>query len=151
MRNIKNHKNLAWMLVLVLVCSLICQGTSTEVMAKGSKTNTIKSVTLKIGNKNVTKKTYKMKQGKKKKLKVTVSPKKGKKTIQFTSGSKKIAAVSKNGTITAKKAGTAQIKVVVKAGKIKKTAWMKVRITETPDATQIPAPTQTPEPPEPTR
>ena len=149
MRNIKNHKNLAWMLVLVLVCSLICQGTSTEVMAKGSKTNTIKSVTLKIGNKNVTKKTYKMKQGEKKKLKVTVSPKKGKKTIQFTSGSKKIAAVSKNGTIIAKKAGTAKIKVTVKIGKTKRTTWIKVRVTEpteTPETTQTPEPAQTPEP-----
>ncbi len=155
MRNIKNHKNLAWMLVLALVCSLFCQVTSTEVMAKGSKTNTIKSVSLWVGNKNVTKKIYKMKQGEKKKLKVTVSPQKGKKTIKFTTGNKKIAAVSKNGTITAKKAGTAKIKVVVKVGKIKKTAWMKARVaepmetpetTQSPETTRSPDVTQTPEP-----
>lgn len=157
MRNIKNHKNLAWMLVFALVCSLLCQGISTEVMAKASKTNTIKSVSLKIGNKKVDKKTYKMKSGEKKKLKVTVSPQKGKKTIKFTTSNKKIATVSKNGTITAKKAGTAKIKVTVKTGKTKKTTWMKVRVTEpteTPEATQSSEPTKFPDvtqSPEPTK
>lgn len=148
MRNIKNHKNLAWMLVLAIVCSLVCQGVSTEVIAKASKTNTIKSVSLKIGNKKVDKKTYKMNQGEKKKLKVTVSPQKGKKTIKFTTGNKKIVTVSKNGTITAKKAGTVKIKVTVKTGKAKKTTWMKVRVTEptkTPEATLSPEPTKSPD------
>ncbi len=157
MRNIKNHKNLAWMLVFALVCSLLCQEISTEVMAKASKTNTIKSVSLKICNKKVDKKTYKMKSGEKKKLKVTVSPQKGKKTIKFTTSNKKIATVSKNGTITAKKAGTAKIKVTVKTGKTKKTTWMKVRVTEpteTPEATQSSEPTKFPDvtqSPEPTK
>lgn len=148
MRNIKSHKNLAWMLVLAIVCSLVCQGVSTEVIAKASKTNTIKSVSLKIGNKKVDKKTYKMKPGEKKKLEVTVSTQKGKKTIKFTTGNKKIATVSKNGTITAKKAGTAKIKVTVKTGKAKKTTWMKVRVTEptkTPEATLSPKPTKSPD------
>lgn len=148
MRNIKNHKNLVWMIVLFLVCSLICQGNYAEVVAKASKTNTIKAVSLKIGNKKVDKKTYKMNQGEKKKLKVTVSPKKGKKTIKFTTGNKKIVTVSKNGTITAKKAGTAKIKVTVKTGKAKKTTWMKVRVTEptkTPEATQSLEPTKSPD------
>ena len=130
MRNIKNRKYLSWLFVFALVFSLICGGTSAEVMAKGGKTNTIKSVSLRVGNKKVTKKTYKMKQGEKKKLKVTVSPKKGKKNIKFTTGNKKVATVSKTGTITAKKAGTAKIKVTVKAGKIKKTTWMKVKVTK---------------------
>lgn len=148
MRNIKNHKNLVWMIVLFLVCSLICQGNYAEVVAKASKTNTIKSVSLKIGNKKVDKKTYKMNQGEKKKLKVTVSPQKGKKTIKFTTGNKKIVTVSKNGTITAKKAGTVKIKVTVKTGKAKKTTWMKVRVTEptkTPEATLSPEPTKSPD------
>lgn len=148
MRNIKNHKNLVWMIVLFLVCSLICQGNYAEVVAKASKTNTIKAVSLKIGNKKVDKKTYKMNQGEKKKLKVTVSPQKGKKTIKFTTGNKKIVTVSKNGTITAKKAGTVKIKVTVKTGKAKKTTWMKVRVTEptkTPEATLSPKPTKSPD------
>ena len=147
MRNIKNRKYLSWLFVFALVFSLVCAGTSAEVMAKESKINTIKSVSLGVGNKNVTKKTFKMKQGEKKKLKVTVSPKAGKRTIKFTTGNKKIATVSKNGTITAKKAGTAKIKVAVKTGKTEKTAWMKVRVTEptkTPETAQTPEPTESP-------
>lgn len=131
MKNKKMHKFLAWLLVLAVVFSMGGIGNQTEVMAKGSKTNTIKSVSLRIGNKKVTKKTYKMKQGEKKKLKVAVSPKKGKKNIKFSTGNKKVATVSKSGTITAKKAGTAKIKVTVKAGKAKKTTWMKVKVTKT--------------------
>lgn len=167
MGNIKNRKYLSWLFVFVLVFSLVSGGTSAEVMAKGSKTNTIKFVSLSIGNKKVTKKTYKMKQGEKKKLKVAVSPKKGKKSIKYATSNKKVATVSKSGTITAKKAGTAKIKVTVKAGKAKKTTWMKVRVikpsgtdknttTEQPDVTQTPDiieppsvtenPVQTPEP-----
>ena len=130
MRNIKNRKYLSWLFVFVLVFSLISGGTSADVMAKAGKTNTIKSVSLRIGNKKVTKKTYKMKQGEKKKLKVIVSPQKGKKSIKFTTGNKKVATVSKSGTITAKKAGTAKIKVTVKSGKGKKTTWMKVKVTK---------------------
>lgn len=155
MGNIKNRKYLSWLFVFVLVFSLVSGSTSAEVMAKGSKTNTIKFVSLSIGNKKVTKKTYKMKQGEKKKLKVAVSPKKGKKSIKYATSNKKVATVSKSGTITAKKAGTAKIKVTVKAGKAKKTTWMKVRVikpsgtdknttTEQPDVTQTPNVTETP-------
>lgn len=132
MRNIKNRRYLSWLFVFALVFSLVCGGTSAEVMAKGSKKNTIKSVSLRIGNKKVTKKTYKMKQGEKKKMKVSVSSKKGKKSIKFTTGNKKVATVSKRGTIRAKKAGTAKIKVTVKVGKSKKTTWMKVKVTKFP-------------------
>ena len=109
----KIRKYLAWLLVFAFVFSLIT-GNAAQVMAKSGKAAVIKSVSLKIGKKEVTKKTYTMKQGEKKKLKVTVSPKKGKKTIQFTTGNKKVATISKGGTITAKKAGTAKIKVTVK-------------------------------------
>ena len=143
MRNIKNRRYLSWLFVFALVFSLVCGGTSAEVMAKGSKKNTIKSVSLRIGNKKVTKKTYKMKQGEKKKMKVSVSSKKGKKSIKFTTGNAEVAKISKSGTITAGRVGTAKIKVTVKAGKSQKTTWMKVRVTKssgadknTPDAGQ---------------
>ncbi len=125
----KMRKYLAWLLVFAFVFSLIT-GNTAQVMAKGRKATVIKSVSLKIGKKKVTKKTYTMKQGEKKKLKVTVSPKKGKKTIKFTTGNKTAATVSKSGMITAKKAGSARIKVTVKAGKTKKTTWMKVKVTK---------------------
>lgn len=149
MRKIKTCKYLAWLFVLVLVFSLVSGGTSAEVMAKGSKANTIKSVSLRIGAKKVTKKTYKMKQGEKKKLKVTISPKKGKKNIKFATSNKKAATISKSGTITAKKAGTAKIKVTVKAGKTKKTTWMKVRVTK-PSGTDKNTTTEQPQTPNPT-
>ncbi len=151
----KMRKYLAWLLVFAFVFSLVTENTA-QVMAKSRKAAVIKSVSLKIGKKKVTKKTYIMKQGRKKKLKVTVSPKKGKKTIKFTTGNKKVATVSKSGTITARKAGTARIKVTVKAGKTKKTTWMKVKVTKSsntdkntttkqPVATERPDVTQTPE------
>ena len=125
----KMRKYLAWLLVFAFVFSLVT-GNTAQVMAKSRKMAVIKSVSLKIGKKKVTKKTYTMKQDEKKKLKVTVSPKKGRKTIKFTTGNKKVATVSKRGTIIAKRAGTAKIKVTVKAGKAKKTTWMKVKVTK---------------------
>lgn len=57
MRKLKNCKYLAWLFVLTLVFSLVFGGICAEVMAKGSKVNTIKAVSLKIGNKEVAKKT----------------------------------------------------------------------------------------------
>lgn len=125
----KMRKYLSWLLVFAFVFSLVT-GNTAQVMAKSREVAAIKSVSLKIGKKKVTKKIYTMKQGEKKKLKVTVSPKKGKKTIKFTTGNKEVAIVSKSGTITAKKAGTARIKVTVKAGKTKKTTWTKVKVTK---------------------
>lgn len=137
MRNNKNGKCLAWLIVFALVFSLVSGAIPAEVMAKGGKTNTIQSVSLRVGNKTVTKKTYKMKRGEKKKVKVSVSPKTGKKTIKFATSNKKAATVSKRGTITAKEAGTAKIKVTVTAGKgktaVRKATWMKVRVTKSSD------------------
>ena len=144
MKNKKLHKYLAWLLVLAVVFSIGSTGNPAEIMAKSKKTAVIKSVSLKIGNKKVTKKTYKMKQGDRKKIKVNVSSKKGKKTIKFTSSSKKVATVNKNGRVTAKKAGTARITVTVrlkKTGKkgfsAKKSVWVKIKVTgpASPDKT----------------
>ena len=79
-----------------------------------------------------------MKWGEKKKIKVSVSPKKGKNVIQFATSNKKVATVSKKGTVTAKKAGTARIKVTVRKGTSKKkgrvskkkTAWVKIKVVK---------------------
>ncbi len=143
----KIRKYLAWLLVFAFVFSLVT-GNTAQIMAKNKKAIVIKSVSLKIGKKNVTKKTYRMKQGEKKKLKVTVSPQKGKKTIKFTTGNKKVATVSKSGTITARKAGTARIKVTVKAGKTQKTTWMKVKVMKS-SSTDENTTTEQPETPNP--
>lgn len=125
----KKRNYLTWMLVLAFIFSMVT-GNMAQVTAKSSKATAIKSVFLKIGKKKVTKKTYTIKPGEKRKLKVTVSPQKGKKTIKFITSNKKTATVSKNGTITAKKVGTAKIKVTVKADKTKKTTWMKIKVTK---------------------
>jgi len=143
----KMRKYLAWLLVFAFVISMVT-GNTAQVMAKSKKATVIKSVSLKIGKKKVTKKTYTMKQGEKKKLKVTISPQKGKKNIKYTTSNKKIATVSKTGTITAKKAGTAKIKVTVKAGKTKKTTWMKVKVTKS-STTDKNTTTEQPETPNP--
>lgn len=124
MKRKKTYQYLAWILVFTVVLSFSGIGSQTVALAK-SKNTAIKSVSLKIGNKKVTKKTYQMKRGGKKKIKVGVSPKKGKKTIKFSTSNKKVAAVNKSGTVTAKKAGTAKITVTVSAKKLGKSGGIR--------------------------
>ncbi|MCM1500078.1 MAG: Ig-like domain-containing protein [Clostridium sp.] len=135
MKNKGLHKYLAWLLAFALILSLGSIGSPIEAMAKSKSTAAVKSVSLKIGNQKVTKKTYKMERGDKKKIKVSVSPKKGKKTITFSTSNKKVAAVNKNGSVTAKKEGTAKITVTVRAkktgkssGTVKKKTWVKIKV-----------------------
>ena len=136
--NNKGFNHLRKLLAFLLVASLAAAGFSQPVMAKAKKMPTVRGITLKIGKKKVTKKTYPMKRGEKKKIKVSVSPAKGKNVIQFATGNKKVAAVSKKGTVTAKKAGTAKIKVTVrkktsgKKGRAskKKSTWVKIKVAE---------------------
>lgn len=89
----------------------------------------VKSVSLKIGSKKVTKKTVTMYSGESKTLKVSVSPKSAKKKVTFTSRKRNVATVNSKGVITAKKSGTAQIKVTV-TGKNnkKKSTYVKVKV-----------------------
>lgn len=89
----------------------------------------VKSVSLKIGSKKVTKKTVTMYSGDSKTLKAKVSPKSAKKKVTYTSSKRSVATVSNKGVITAKKPGTAQIKVTV-TGKNnkKKSTYMKVKV-----------------------
>lgn len=89
----------------------------------------VQSVSLKIGSQKVTKKTVTMYSGESKTLKVSVSSKDAKKKVTFTSSKKNVASVSSKGVITAKKSGTAQIKVTV-TGKDnkKKSAYVKVKV-----------------------
>lgn len=144
----KKRKYLAWLLVFAFVFSLVT-GNTAPVMAKSRKAAAIKSVSLKIGKKKVTKKTYTMKPGEKKNLKVTVSPKKGKKTIRYTTSNKKAVTVSKSGKITAKRTGTAKIKVSVKSGRAKKTTWVKIKVKKSPAANNDVRETETPATPNP--
>ena len=58
--------------------------------------------------------------------------------IQFATSNKKVSTVSKKGTVTAKKAGTAKIKVTVRKGTSKKkgkaskkkTTWVKIKVVK---------------------
>ncbi len=141
MQRFKELKYVQRVLVFLLVFCIVFAGSSTDAMAKSKKAPAVESISLKIEKKDVTKKTYKMEQGEKKKIKVSVSPKKGKNVIQFATSNKKVATVSKNGTVTAKKIGTAKIKVTVrketskKNGKAseKKTTWLKIKVVKGSD------------------
>ena len=71
--------------------------------------------------------------------------------MQFRSGKKSVASVSKTGIIRAKKAGTEKITAAVRMGtsgskQRKKTVWMKVRVVkpQNPSATDRPANTAVP-------
>ena len=91
----------------------------------------IKSVSVKIDTKTVSGKTYSLKSGKSKKLKVSVMPKNAVKTITYKSNNTKIATVSKEGKVTAKRAGTAKIMVIaVNKDNRKKSAWVNIKVTE---------------------
>ena len=141
MQRFKELKYVQRVLVFLLVFCIVFAGSSTDAMAKSKKAPAVERISLKIEKKDVTKKTYKMEQGEKKKIKVSVSPKKGKNVIQFATSNKKVATVSKNGTVTAKKIGTAKIKVTVrketskKNGKVseKKTTWLKIKVVKGSD------------------
>ncbi len=138
MQEFKKLKYVQRVLVFLLAFCIVFAGSSPDAMAKSKKAPAVKSVSLKIGKKKVTKKTYQMKQGEKKKIKVSVSPKKGKNVVQFATSNKKVATVSKKGTVTAKKAGTAKIKVTVRKGTSKKrgrasqkkTTWVKIKVVK---------------------
>ena len=170
MQEFKKLKYVQKVLVFLLAFCIVFVGSSPDAMAKSKKAPAVRSISLKIGKMKVTKKTYQMKQGEKKKIKVSVSPKKGKNVIRFATGNKKVATVSKKGTVTAKKAGTVRIKVTVRKGTSKKkgrasqkkTTWVKIKVvkgsnqkdktdSETePPSDQNSTPPVTPKPEEPT-
>ena len=114
-------------LLLALAFFFTDMAANPQILQAASKQ--VKSVSLKIGSKNVTKKTVTMYSGESKTLKASVSPKSAKKKVTFTSSKKSVATVSSKGVVTAKKSGTAQIKVTV-TGKNnkKKFTYVKVKV-----------------------
>lgn len=130
MRSLKVSDYGVKIVVMLVICCLVFGSASTQAVAKGREFNPIKSVSLKIGKKKVAKKTYNMRVGEKKKLKVSVSPKKAEPSIRYRSGNRKVAVVNNRGIITAKKIGTARVKVSVSAKGHKKTAWVKIKVTK---------------------
>ncbi len=175
MQKLRKQKYLQRVMVFLLTFCIVMAGSSSEAMAKNKKVLPMKAVALKIGKKKVTKKTYKMKQGQKKKIKVLVSPKKAKKSVSFSSTNKNVVSVNKAGKITAKKTGSARIKITVRfnrsaavrkkaTGSLKKLTWVKIKVlkadsdnhkdtvtkappveTGTPEVTKNPVDSQKPE------
>ena len=117
MQKSRIHKYLAWLLVFAFVCSSVFVTTGNAEVADRKN---IKSVIVKIDGKKVSKKTVTLYKGKKTTLNVSVSPRKAKKSITYTSGKKSVATVSKKGKVTAKKVGTAKIKITVSGKGYKK-------------------------------
>lgn len=98
------------------------------------------TVQLQIGKTKVTKKTYKLEAGKTKTLKALATKKIS--SVEYTSSDNKVASVSKEGVIKAKKAGTAKITAVVKTKQGSKTTWVNVKVTAKktkPDSTSKPS------------
>lgn len=110
-----NHKNVSRigvLLIIVMVFSVISLPDQTFA-AKKKKVKTITFENAKNYRKVI-------KKGKKVKLKVTVSPKGASKKMKFVSSNKKIATVSKKGTIKAKKKGSCYVTAYAKDGSKKK-------------------------------
>lgn len=128
---IRNY--LVWLLVFVFACSAMFVPNGN---AEAARKKNIKSVTVKTGRKKVTKRTVTLRKGKKTTLKVSVSPRRAKKRVTYKSSKKSVAFVSKKGKVTAKKAGTAKIKITVSGkGYKKKTTWVKIRVVNSRNTT----------------
>ena len=111
-----------------LIVSLIISTAFTEkLLMISTASSSVKGIRLKINRKNVTKKTFSMKQGKKQKLKVIV-PKQKKIKIVFRSNKRNIVSVSKAGTLTAKRVGSARITVTARVKKKKYKGWVKIKV-----------------------
>lgn len=116
-------------LVLAFVL-VICAISVNHMAVQAAKESSITKVSIKIGKKNVTKKTYSLKVNQIVKLKVSVSPESSKKAVSFRSGKNSVATVSKTGKVTAKKKGTAKIRITVtdKRGQ-RKSSWLKIKVS----------------------
>lgn len=119
-----------WCSLILAFALVICAVPANHMAVQAAKGSSITKVSVKIGKKNVTKKTYSLKVKQTVKLKVSVSPKSSKKAVSFRSGKKSVAVVSKAGKVTAKKKGTAKIRITVtdkKGGK--KSSWVKIKVS----------------------
>ena len=101
----------------------LSSGLTKTVTVKVQKT-AVKTSKVKVAEKKLT-----VKKGEKASLKATVAPFTSAQKLTYTSSNKKVATVSKNGIVTAKKAGTA--KITVKSGSKKVTVTITVSKTKT--------------------
>lgn len=124
----RTKKYLALMAVLVL--SLLIQPAAYVQKAYAAAKTAVKNMKLRVDSQNVTKRTYTMKAGETAKLTVTASPTAAVKAgVIYESSDKSVASVNKNGRISAKKAGAANITVTISSTKYKTTStWVTVYV-----------------------
>lgn len=146
MQKNRMYKYLAWLLMFAFVCSSVFVTTGNAEAATAGRKK-VKSVTVRVDGKKAAKKTVTLRKGEKTTLKVSISPRTAKKRVTYISSKKSVAAVSKKGKVTAKKAGTAKIKIEVSGKGYKKTTWVKIRVVNTTSDTSN---TNTPVPTAPT-
>lgn len=123
-----------WMALLLAlcICMLGVAGSAAETSA-AAKT-AVSTLRLAIGSRNVTKKTHSMTVGDKSTVKVTSKPAAAAKKVTYKSSDKSVAAVSKKGVITARKAGAANISVTVSGNRYKtKSTWVTVYVSDNND------------------
>lgn len=105
------RKRVSFLIVLSLIFgSIVCTG-SMDAHAAAKKS--IRSFRVMQAGKNVAKKTLKIKIGATRTLRVKTKPFLSRQDIKFGSTRKKIVSVDKKGKITAKKSGSARIKIAV--------------------------------------
>ena len=116
-----------WAVVLLLSLTVYMNGDT----AKAAGVRAVNSITVRIGSKNVTKKTHTLAAGASTRLKVAASPAQAVKSTSYSSKNAKIAAVNKNGKVTAKQAGTTRINITVTGKNNKKlSTWVKIKVTK---------------------
>lgn len=124
MRAKKKMRFCIFTMILIMIMSIVVM-----IPAEAASQKKLQSVSLKISGKNVTKKTYSMSKGETAVIKAEAKPVSARKSVLYKSSDKRIVTVSKKGKITAKRNGTAKIRVTVKAKKgKKKTVWLKVKV-----------------------
>ena len=123
------RKHVTFLIVLSLIFgSAVWTG---GMNAHAAARKSIRSLRVMQAGKNIAKKTLKMKVGEAKTLRVKAKPSLSKRDIKFSSTRKKVVSVDKKGKITAKKSGSARIKITVsKKGYKKKTTWIGITVTK---------------------
>lgn len=131
----------------LLLSGIALNGVETQAAGKTHKVKIslsgTKTVRVQLGKKNVKKKAVTVKKGDK----ISFSHTKNKtiKSVTYRSTNKKYVTITKKGKATAKKAGTAKIKITVKRKKGKTlSTWVKIKVkgnTKPEDNNQNPSPT----------
>lgn len=129
-------KGKARLTVIVMIFSMLC---SSVVPIQAKKEIRVKKISVTAPKKQP----LKMTVGQKYKLKVKITPKKAtNKKLKYTTSSKKIVTVNKNGLLQAKKAGTAKITIKTR-DKSNRKATVKVKVSKKKTNT-VSVPTEAP-------